>query len=80
MVVWLSCYAFLPVVVVMAYDKLNKLFNKCCKKKVVKKNEIQLKKEEMEKLKEKEKEIEKKKKENEDEKQEKEEDLKQKKD
>ena len=33
MVVWLSCYAFVPVVVLMAYDKAKTLFNKCCKKK-----------------------------------------------
>ena len=56
MVVWLSCYAFLPVVVVIAYDKINKFFNKCCKKKPIQKDNIQLNKEEMEKLKEKEKE------------------------
>ena len=34
MVVWLSCYAFVPVVVLMAYDKAKTFFNKCCKKKV----------------------------------------------
>ena len=56
MVVWLSCYAFLPVVVVMAYDKVNKFFNKCCKKKIAQKDNIQISKEEMEKIKEKEKE------------------------
>ena len=56
MVVWLSCYAFLPVVVVMAYDKINKFFNKCCKKKGAQKDNIQISKEEMEKIKEKEKE------------------------
>ena len=38
----------------MAYDKVTKLFNKCCKKKVAKKENIQLSKDEMEKIKEKE--------------------------
>ena len=33
MVVWLTCYAWVPVVVLMAYDKAKTLFNKCCKKK-----------------------------------------------
>ena len=33
MVVWLSCYAFVPFVFMMAYDKAKRLFNKCCKKK-----------------------------------------------
>ena len=33
MVVWLSCYAFVPVVFLMAYDKAKRFFNKCCKKK-----------------------------------------------
>ena len=56
MVVWLSCYAFLPVVVVMVYDKINKFFNKCCKKKGAPKDNIQINKEEMEKIKEQEKE------------------------
>ena len=60
MVVWLSCYYFLPVVVVMAYDRINKFYKKCCKKKPVQNNNIQISKEEMEKLKEKEKEKEKK--------------------
>ena len=53
MVVWLSCYYFLPVVVVIAYDKMKKFFNKCCKKKVDKKENLQFNKEEIEKLKEK---------------------------
>ena len=53
MVVWLSCYYFLPVVVVIGYDKLKKLFNRCCKKKVVQKENNHLNKEEIENLKEK---------------------------
>ena len=54
----------------MAYDKMNKFFSKCCKKKVAKKDNIQINKEEMEKLKEKEKEkeLEKEKKQNKEEK------------
>ena len=55
MVVWLSCYYFLPVVVILAYDKMKKFFNKCCKKKVVQNENNQLNKEEIEKLKEKDK-------------------------
>ena len=53
MVVWLSCYYFLPVVVVIGYDKLKKLFNRCCKKKVAQKENNQLNKEEIDNLKKK---------------------------
>ena len=33
MVVWLSCYAWVPVVVLMAYDRAQRIFKNCCKKK-----------------------------------------------
>ena len=33
MVVWLSCYAWVPVVVLMAYDKAQRIYKNCCKKK-----------------------------------------------
>ena len=33
MVVWVSCYAFVPVVVLMMVDKIKTLFKRCCKKK-----------------------------------------------
>ena len=33
MVVWVSCYAFVPVVVLMVFDKVQTFFKKCCKKK-----------------------------------------------
>ena len=41
MVVWLSCYAWVPVVFLMAYDRAKGIFNNCCKKKkpVIKENE-----------------------------------------
>ena len=54
MVVWLSCYAFLPVVVVIAYDKAKTFFSKCCKKKLPKKDNKTINQEEIDKLKEKE--------------------------
>ena len=54
MVVWLSCYAFVPVVVLMAYDKIKTCFVKCCKKKVPKKINTNINQEEIDKLKEKE--------------------------
>ena len=50
MVVWLSCYAFVPVVFMMAYDKMKKLFNKCCKKKTSNKINENISKEETNKL------------------------------
>ena len=51
MVVWLSCYAFVPVVFLMAYDRAKRIFNNCCKKKIgIKKNE-NITKEEKDKLK-----------------------------
>ena len=59
MVVWLSCYAFLPVVIVIAYDKMKRIFDKCCKKRIDRKDNIQLSKEEIEQLRKKEKEFEK---------------------
>ncbi len=34
MVVWLSCYAWVPFVFLVAYDKAKSIFNKCCKKKI----------------------------------------------
>ena len=50
MVVWLSCYAFVPVIFVMAYDKAKKCFNKCCKKKNDNKMKEGITKEEREKI------------------------------
>ena len=49
MVVWLSCYAFVPFIFVYAYDKAKKIYNKCCKKKGANKNIEKISKEEIEK-------------------------------
>ena len=51
MVVWLSCYAFIPAIFLIAYDKLNKLFSKCCKKKTKVEDKNNLNKEEIDKIK-----------------------------
>ena len=53
MVVWISCYAFLPVVVVVAYDKIKTMFSKCCKKKIDKKGLDKINKEEVDQLRQK---------------------------
>ena len=52
MVVWLSCYAFVPFIFVYAYDKAKKIYNKCCKKKGANKNIEKVSKEEKNKIKE----------------------------
>ena len=55
MVVWLSCYAFVPVVFLMAYDKAKRFFNKCCKKKSANKTNENISKEKIDNLNEEEK-------------------------
>ena len=50
MVVWLSCYAFVPVIFVMAYDKAKKFINKCCKKKGDNSKDVKISKSEKEQL------------------------------
>ena len=50
MVVWLSCYAFVPVVFLMAYDRAKRIFNNCCKKKNGAKKNENITKEERDKL------------------------------